>query len=71
MRETYIRALTACETDVLGVAAELMRTKWADDIPDWLVAQMVGWSLRLKAAHDELCTNLLLHPSVMGKTWEA
>lgn len=65
MRLTYSRALTARETDVLHVAAELMRTKWAEDIPDWLEAQMTDWACRLKAAHDELCNGLLLHSSEM------
>lgn len=52
------RPLTTKETDVLAVAAELVRAKWDDDVPDHLADRMVSWAMRLRAAHDELLASL-------------
>lgn len=52
------RPLTPKEADVLAVAAELVRAKWENDVPDHLADRMASWAMRLRAAHDELLAAL-------------
>ena len=57
-RVRYSRPFTDRERDVLIVAAELTRASWDMDLPPGMHERMQAWSRRLKAAHDELVTNL-------------
>lgn len=50
---TYDRPKTDAEKDVLAVAAELVRTKWVEDVPDWLAEKMAQWAVRLRNFDDE------------------
>lgn len=54
----YSRVLTDKERDVLKVAAEMVRARYDDDVPDGVAERLLGWAMRLKASHDELLHSL-------------
>lgn len=58
----YSRRLTERESDVLAVAAEMVRAKWDDGVPDWLADRMAAWVLRLAASNRELLRSLRVEP---------
>lgn len=62
----YTRALTEQESDVLRVAAEMVRGTGMGDTTDRQHDQLVRWAMRLRVSHDALLSTLRLPPVIDG-----